>query len=285
MTENDRFPRNPVFRDVDLGAEVKRIWGPKWNEPEVSYQFSGKREFKLRTGDDYSRIRLINYASLTGASGDYISTPDSAALDITGDIEFIAYVSADDWTMGAFQAFLAKYVAAGNQESYRFGIGVGGMLRIATTANGSTEVFNDSTVAVPFADGTGGWVKGNLDVDNGASFRVANFYISTDAPSAPIGSVSWSALGPAVSNSGATSIFSGTAPLECGSTDSGTARRFKGKIYSAYVYNGIGGTLVASMMASDGVAGGSSFASRGTGEAWTVNGAASLVSTGQYEVY
>lgn len=42
---------DPVFRTINLGAEVRKIWGPKWNEPEVAYRFSNGREFKLRTGD------------------------------------------------------------------------------------------------------------------------------------------------------------------------------------------------------------------------------------------
>lgn len=42
---------DPVFREIDLSAEVKRIWGTKWNKPEISYRFSNDREFELRTGD------------------------------------------------------------------------------------------------------------------------------------------------------------------------------------------------------------------------------------------
>lgn len=39
------------FKVIDISAEVKKIWGPKWNEPEVSYEFSNGRKFTLRTGD------------------------------------------------------------------------------------------------------------------------------------------------------------------------------------------------------------------------------------------
>lgn len=35
-------------RTLDLSAEVRRIWGPKWNEPEVEYEFSS-RTFRRRT--------------------------------------------------------------------------------------------------------------------------------------------------------------------------------------------------------------------------------------------
>jgi len=42
---------DPVFREIDMNAEVKKIWGPKWAEPETSYEFSSGRKFTLKTGD------------------------------------------------------------------------------------------------------------------------------------------------------------------------------------------------------------------------------------------
>lgn len=37
-------------REIDVNAEVRKIYGAKWNAPEVAYRF-GDREFVLRTGD------------------------------------------------------------------------------------------------------------------------------------------------------------------------------------------------------------------------------------------
>lgn len=42
---------DPTFRTIDMSAEAKKIWGPKWNAPEISYEFSNGRKFELRTGD------------------------------------------------------------------------------------------------------------------------------------------------------------------------------------------------------------------------------------------
>lgn len=39
------------FTELDLAAEAKKAWGPEWNAPEVAYEFSSGRKFKLRTGD------------------------------------------------------------------------------------------------------------------------------------------------------------------------------------------------------------------------------------------
>ena len=46
MSDND-----PVFREIDLSAEAKKLWGAKWGAPETSYEFSNGRKFELRTGD------------------------------------------------------------------------------------------------------------------------------------------------------------------------------------------------------------------------------------------
>ena len=40
-----------TVRTLDWNAEVRKLWGPKWNEPEVQYRFSNGREFKWRTED------------------------------------------------------------------------------------------------------------------------------------------------------------------------------------------------------------------------------------------
>lgn len=45
-------PTNTVnFKTINLSAEIKKIWGPEWNKPEISYEFSNGRKFELRTGD------------------------------------------------------------------------------------------------------------------------------------------------------------------------------------------------------------------------------------------
>ena len=39
---------DPVFRTIDLSAEIKKSYGPEWNQPEIAYEFNGKK-FYLRT--------------------------------------------------------------------------------------------------------------------------------------------------------------------------------------------------------------------------------------------
>jgi len=40
-------------REIDLNAEVRRLWGAEWNKPEVEYEFSNGRTFERRTEDLY----------------------------------------------------------------------------------------------------------------------------------------------------------------------------------------------------------------------------------------
>lgn len=41
---------DPIFREINLSAEVKRMWGQAWNSPELAYEF-GDRKFYLKTED------------------------------------------------------------------------------------------------------------------------------------------------------------------------------------------------------------------------------------------
>lgn len=174
------------------------------------------------------------------ANNTYASTPDSAALDIVGDIEMVARATCDDWTTTAYtQTFCAKRFVALN-DSYRFFL-VNSVLVILWTEDGINAKQVNSTAVVPFADGATGWVRATLEVDNGASGYTASFYTAPDSPTEP---ASWTPLGtPVTVTLGTTSIFSGTSALEFGSS-AGGANQIKGVLKRAIVRNGIGGTKV-----------------------------------------
>lgn len=42
---------DPVFREINLSSEVKKMYGPEWNKPELAYEFSNGRKFFLKTED------------------------------------------------------------------------------------------------------------------------------------------------------------------------------------------------------------------------------------------
>lgn len=204
------------------------------------------------------------FVQLPGSTGNTITTPDTAALDVAGDIDIRLRIAADDWTPGADAYLLSKYNITGNQRSYAVILASTGAMALQWSNDGTATMSKSSTANLSsLANGTPKWVRVTLDVDNGAGGNTVTFYTSDDG-------VMWTQLGSPVVTAGTTSLFPSTAVLEIGSRNSGTSDFFAGKFYEAVVMNGINGTTVAHPVA------GASSVTDSTGLAWTVNGTATL---------
>jgi hypothetical protein len=46
MTEESH---DPTFKTLNVSAEIKKEWGPEWNQPEVEYEFSNGKKFYRKT--------------------------------------------------------------------------------------------------------------------------------------------------------------------------------------------------------------------------------------------
>ena len=216
----------------------------------------------------------ISYADghvdLPGASGDYVSSPDSAAASITGDIDIRAKVLMSDYTpASAEQVFVAKYAGAGLR-SYYFAILSGGSLLLTVTEDGSTGIPLTSTATVTNTDAEIAHFRVTLDVDNGAGDSDCTFYTSVDGET-------WVQLGDVVNSGGTISIDDNASLLNIGARTNGADRPLNGSIYQAQIYNGIDGTLAVDFDGNDHVSG-STLTSSTTGEVWTANGNATFVS-------
>ena len=178
-----------------------------------------------------------NYLYLPGVASNFASSPDSAALDITGDIDLRVKVAMDDWTPASNQSLICKSSGSSNI-SYRFFLRSDGLLQLNWSADGTAAGIAGiaSTAVTGVADGAIKWVRVTFDVDNGASGKTVTFFTSDDG-------TTWTQLGTAVTQAGTTSIFAGTASQEIGSRDSGTGEIARGKFFRAQVLNGIGGTV------------------------------------------
>lgn len=208
---------------------------------------------------------------LDGTSGSYASTPDTAALDITGDLDLRVDATADDWTAIGTRVLVGKYNTGTSQRSYRLVIFDGGILRFQFSTAGTSGITRDATVALPVTSGRIG-LRVTLDVNNGASGHTVQFWtVDRLGEGLP-----FNKLGDDVVTAGTTSIHAGTAPLEVGASNGGTLDRFTGTIHRAEVYNGISGTVVANPVFEDQPAGTTSFTD-GAGNLWTINGTASVV--------
>lgn len=253
--------RIPILDDVSRGTGG--IAGGKFlfvNDTE-------NPTYVVHSGTATAGLRL----SSPGTSGNYASTPDSATLDITGDIDIRILMAPNDWTPSAINGLASKWVDA-TQRSFVFNLNTNGTFSLFWSSTGANLLSSTSTAATGFDDGSPHWIRVTLDVDNGASGRTTTFYTSEDG-------TTWTQLGATVVST-TTSIFASTSALAICTDRSGGGTTFlEGKLYRAQIYSGIDGTLAADFNPNDTTAGDTSFASIATGETWTINGTAAIESS------
>ena len=210
-------------------------------------------------------------ASLPATLPGTVMTPDAAALDIVGDIDIRADLTLTLWANGFIRSLVAKANATGNQRSYWLRLEADGKLSLLWSAAGAAFAPTvSSTIPVPVATGRLA-VRATLDVDNGGGNNVITFY------TAPGVNGPWVQLGGAVTTVGVASLFVGTAPLEVGSVDNGSAANLlNGVVHAAAVLNGIGGTAVANPYFYAQPADTASFADD-AGRTWTITAPARIV--------
>jgi hypothetical protein len=165
-----------------------------------------------------------------------ISTPDAAALDITGDLDVRFDVALNDWSTGNVVELAGKWGASGNRSWYV--IMFGGRVSLNWSANGAAQLAATSA-SIPASAGSRLCVRAVLDVDNGASGNTTTFY------TAPSMSGPWTQLGSPSTASGITSIFNSTAALQIGDISTLGFTNSATKLFSAEIRNGIAGTVVA----------------------------------------
>lgn len=218
---------------------------------------------------------MAKYLLVPASASHGATTPDTAALDIVGDIDLTARVLMDDWTPTSARGLIGKFTATGNQRSYLLRIATSGVVELVVTTDGTsgTVVTMVSTVGTGLTNGTAQWIRGTLDVDDGGGNRVANFYLGGSG-AAP----SWVQLGTTVTTAGAVAIFSGTALTRIGFADSG-GTGLGGRQYRGQIFNGIAGSLVADFNGADFTVGDTvtDTAVDSTGKTWTILGAGSFI--------
>lgn len=163
---------------------------------------------------------------LPGIAGNYASAPDSAVFP-TGDITIDAKGALTLWSSGSQDFFSKSWVAGGNL-SCQFGIS-GGSLLLQWSGNGSSTISGVSTVGHGIANGATRWIRACLQVNDGSGHNVLTFYTAPDG-------TSWSQVGAAVTNTGTTSIFDGSAGYEIGSAITGTSNLMTGTVNVIRVY-------------------------------------------------
>lgn len=162
-------------------------------------------------------------------------TPQTAIPHIGGDIDIRARLAMDDWTPAATAGIVTRYGAAGAR-AWKLSINTAGAIDFTWTTDGTTNIQKVGT-ALGFADGTEGWVRVTLDVDNGQGGYTWKAYKSTDG-------VAWTEVGSSVTTTGgATSIFDAAQEYEIGGRGF-AGEAWAGKMYEVQIRDGIDGKIV-----------------------------------------
>lgn len=211
-----------------------------------------------------------NYGYLNGTSGNSISTPDSATIQPTTEIDIRVRASLPNWTSLVASDMFGKFDSAGNQRSYIIGKSSAGagFLTLIISRLGSGSNTAVSTAGVSFSANQIGWIRATWR----ASDQRTQFFTAPDSTGMP---TVWTQLGGDVSMGGApSSIFDGTAPLIVGGkVDQNT--NTAGNYYYADVRIAIDGLPVGIFDASL-YTNGTTLSSL-TGETWTINGGGVIV--------
>lgn len=203
------------------------------------------------------------------ASGDYFSTPNAVANQITGNLSLITEIALTSYTPAAVETLIAKDSVSAGGRSYALNVQTTGNPRLNYSLDGSTVISVTSSAALPFAANT----RIHLGVEREASTGKVRFYTSTD------GSVTWTQLG--TEQTGASgNIYAGNAIVQFGNLSS-LSYALNGKVYDSEAYAGLAITSpTTAVMKFDFDPGewvsGTTWTSSETGEVWTINGNAKV---------
>lgn len=217
-------------------------------------------------GRGASAPTTVTVLTLPGTSGNYGSTPDSAANSITSDIDIRVHLSMAAWIPAEFKGLISKWGAAGSR-AYRVFVDTSGFLGLSMSGDGSANASVVSSAATGFTNGTAHWVR----VTWRNSDNRVQFFTSEDGSS-------WTQLG-TDQTLAFTGIHDNASPLAIGafSSVSTTTNLVAGTVYYADVRNGIDGAAAAtfdpSAVTKLGTRNPTSFVSA-TGETWTMTGSA-----------
>lgn len=175
------------------------------------------------------------------------TTPDSAGLSITGDIDIRVDLTPDGWAAGyrdslalSYCDIIGKWQTGGNL-SWLLSLRNNGWLAFTWSVNGTTAINLNSGAAVPFGPRQRGAIRVVMDVANGSGDVEIRFYTSDTIDG------TWTQLGNGFTGSGSTSIYDGTAPVDIGDVrGTGSDSTWRRVINAVEIRNGINGTVVAS---------------------------------------
>lgn len=230
---------------------------------------------KLNTLFRHSVSQGVPYLWIIDETATAASTPDAAALDITGDIDIRVEFDCTNLRTSSFN-LISKYATVSDERSYAFFVLEGiPYFRISTDGTESGIVERNAKdedledVLVPITQTGKIALRVTMDVNNGAGGNDTAFYYSDSIAG------TWTQLGETQTLPGTPSIFSSTADLVIGPEEiedvSGEEINAPphGRIHKVSVRTGIAGAEVANPDFTIQTVGDNSFADA-AGRTWTI---------------
>lgn len=242
-----------------------------------TYYPNVKRGLAVRHSLNFGERHL----ALTGTSGSRLSTPDHADLDITGDlagvVEFLSPIRVPP--TGFNYEVVGKFNATGSQRSWLFFLSADGTLKLRWSTNGTAE--SDKTSSIPLFRPDSGpvTVAWEFDVNVGGTSNTLTWYAIRGETADLLADLAGNTLGDPDTDSGTTSIHSGTATLDIGDVQGSGFAAYPGMIRRFQLRSGdlSTGTIVTNPDLTIQTAGASSFNdTASTSKTWTVNSPAAI---------
>lgn len=201
------------------------------------------------------------------ASGDYFSTPSSAANQITGNLSLLVQVALDDWTPTTVQTLVAKDGVTAGLRSWVFNIQTSGAPRLNYSLDGTNIISVTASASTGFTDRTTHFIG----VQREASTGIVKFYTSEDGRT-------FTQLGTDQTGTAGSLYNASTQPVQFGNLSS-LSFALDGRIYDSHIYSGLKFTGTSTMVVDfdpSNWTSGSTFTGLETGEVWTLNGNAKI---------
>jgi hypothetical protein len=193
-----------------------------------------------------------------------VSTPSTAALQITGDLDVRWDLECPDWTPSSGAVELGGKWGAAGQRAWR-ALTILDALQFHWTTDGTTEITASQSLSTA-VHSRRLCVRITADVNNGSGGRDIAFYTG------PTLNGPWTQVGSTQTFTGTSATASSTAPVEIGDVSTTGSAHVQARIYAAQIRSGIGGPIVANPDFTDQAPGALTFTDS-AGVPWTANAA------------
>jgi hypothetical protein len=208
------------------------------------------------------------WAETSGVSASHLSTPSSAGLDLSGDLDVRVDIAPEQWHTGTNVNIANRWDGTVNERGWSLQISMQGAPVLLWSTDGTAETIVTAAGLLPAHNGQRMALRAVLDVDNGAGGYEVRFYTGIDASATD--ESAWRLLGEPVVGSGTTSINNPDTAVAFGARPTSVNPGIAGRLFRMQLRDGINGPVLADADTSVAAVGAAGFEDA-AGRTWTAN--------------